>query len=55
MSEEDGSINENAELSNSDEEVTPREPEGVPEVVPEPEGEIVSPIIEEGGIDEAAT
>ena len=55
MSEEDGSINENAELSNSEEEVTPREPEGVPEVVPEPEGEIVTPIIEEGGIDEAAT
>ena len=55
MSEEDGSINENADLSSGEEEVTPREPEAVPEVVPEPEGEIVSPIIEEGGIDEAAT
>jgi predicted RNase H-like nuclease (RuvC/YqgF family) len=51
MSEEDGSINENADLSSGEEDVTPREPEAVSE----PEGEIVSPIIEEGGIDEAAT
>ncbi len=52
MSEEDGSIND---LSSGEEVVTPTEPEAVPEIVPEPEGEIVSPIIEEGGIDEAAT
>jgi methylthioribose-1-phosphate isomerase len=51
MSEEEGSINENADLSSGEEEVTPTEPEAVPE----PEGEIVSPIIEEGGIDEVAT
>ena len=55
MSEEDGSINENADLSSGEEEVTPIEPEALPEVVPEPEGEIVSEIIEEGGIDKAAT
>ena len=52
MSEEDGSINE---LSSGEEVVTPTEPEAIPEIVPEPEGEIVSPIKEEGGIDEAAT
>jgi small-conductance mechanosensitive channel len=51
MSQEDGSINVNADLSSGEEDVTPREPEAVPE----PEGELVSPIIEEGGIDEAAT
>ena len=52
MSEEDGSIND---LSSGEEVVTPTEPEAVPEIVPQPEGEIVSPIIEEGGVDEAAT
>jgi hypothetical protein len=52
MSEEDGSIND---LSSGEEIVTPTELEAVPEIVPEHEGEIVSPIREEGGIDEAAT
>jgi hypothetical protein len=51
MSEEGGSINKNADLSSGEEEVTPT----VPELVPEPEGEILSPITEEGRIDVAAT
>ena len=55
MSEEGGSINENTDLSNGDEVATPREPEAVPELVPEPEVEIISSVREEGGIDEAAT
>ena len=55
MSEEGGSINENADLSNGDEVATPREPEAVPELVPDPEVEIISSVREEGGIDEAAT
>ena len=54
MSEEGGSINENADLSNGDEVATPREPEAVPELVPDPEVEIISSVREEGGIDEGS-
>lgn len=55
MSEEDGSINENADFSSDEEEVTPTEPEAVPELVPEPEVEIISSVREEGKIEKAAT
>jgi ABC-type transporter Mla subunit MlaD len=51
MSEEDGSINVNANLSSGEEDVTPREPEAVPE----PEVEIISSVREEGGIEEAVS
>lgn len=51
MSEEGGSINEDADLSSDEEEVTSAEPEAVPE----PEVEIISSVREEGGIEEAAT
>jgi predicted RNase H-like nuclease (RuvC/YqgF family) len=56
MSEEEGSINENADLSSGEEEVTPTEPEAVKELMPEAEVEIISSVREEGGgINEAAT
>jgi len=50
MSEEGGSINEKADFSSGEEEVTPTEPEAVPE----PEVEIISSVREEGGIEEEA-
>jgi methyl-accepting chemotaxis protein len=47
-------VNENADFSSGEEEVTPTEPEAVPEPVLEPEVEMVSPVTEEGGGIEAA-
>ena len=56
MSEEGGSINENTNLSGNEEEVSPTEQEGVPELASESEHEIISPVTGEGtGIVEAAT
>jgi hypothetical protein len=56
MSEEGGSINENTNLSDNEEEVSPTEHEAVPKSASEIEHEIVSPVTgEETGIVEAAT
>ena len=56
MSEEEGSINENTNLSGNEEEVSPTEQEAVPELSSEREREIISPVTGEGtGIVEAAT
>jgi hypothetical protein len=56
MSEEGGSINENTNLSDNEEEVSPTEHEAVPKSASEIEYEIVSPVTgEETGIVEAAT
>ena len=47
------------DLSNNEEEVTSTEPEtkpiATPELEPGPEGEIISPVTEESGVEEAAT
>ncbi|HEX2306424.1 MAG TPA: hypothetical protein VHH33_09065 [Nitrososphaeraceae archaeon] len=47
MSEEGGSINENTDLSNYEKEEVSTDPQ--------PSGDIISPVTEEGGIEEAAT
>jgi hypothetical protein len=55
--EEDESIHDNADLSNSEEEEAPTEPEIepiAPELEPEPEVEIISSVTEESGAEEAA-
>lgn len=58
MSEEEN-IHDNADLSNSEEEAILTEPETrpvtAPELKPEPRGEIISPVTEESGVEEAAT
>jgi hypothetical protein len=58
MSEEEN-IYDNADLSNNEEELTSAEPEtkpmAAPELEPGPEGEIISPVTEESGVEEAAT
>ena len=57
MSEEEESIHDNADLSNSEEEEAPTEPEIepiAPELEPEPEVEIISSVTEESGAEEAA-
>jgi len=58
MSEEEN-MHDNADLSNNEEEVTSTEPETKPIAIPElesgPEGEIISPVTEESGVEEAAT
>ena len=57
MSEEEESIHDNADLSNSEEEEAPTEPEIepiAPELEPEPEVEIISSVSEESGAEEAA-
>ena len=58
MSEEEN-IYDNADLSNNEEELTPTEsetkPMAAPELEPGPEGEIISPVTEESGVEEAAT
>src|SRR5918998_3892444 len=58
MSEEEESIHDNADLSNSEEEEAPTEPEiepvVAPELEPEPEVEIISSVTEESRADEAA-
>jgi len=58
MSEEEN-MHDNADLSNNEEEVTSTEPETKPIAIPElesgPEGEIISPMTEESGVEEAAT
>ena len=58
MSEEEN-MHDNADLSNNEEEVTSTEPEtkpiATPELEPGPEGEIISPVTEESGVEEAAT
>jgi predicted RNase H-like nuclease (RuvC/YqgF family) len=57
MSEEEESIHDNADLSNSEEEEAPTEPEIepiAPELKPEPEVEIISSVTEESGAEEAA-
>jgi hypothetical protein len=58
MSEEEESIHDNADLSNSEEEEAPTEPEiepvVAPELEPEPEVEIISSVTEESGAEEAA-
>jgi hypothetical protein len=59
MSEEEESIHDNADLSNSEDEEASTEPEIKPVIAPElepgPEGEIISPVTEESGVEEAAT
>ena len=55
--EEEESIHDNANLSNSEEEEAPTEPEIepiAPELEPEPEVEIISSVTEESGAEEAA-
>ncbi len=55
--EEEESIHDNADLSNSEEEEAPTEPEiepVAPELEPEPEVEIISSVTEESGAEEAA-
>jgi hypothetical protein len=56
--EEEESIHDNADLSNSKEEEAPTEPEiepvVAPELEPEPEVEIISSVTEESGAEEAA-
>jgi hypothetical protein len=55
--EEDESIHDNADLSNSEEEEAPTEPEIepiAPELEPESEVEIISSVTEESGAEEAA-
>jgi hypothetical protein len=56
--EEEESIYDNADLSNSKEEEAPTEPEikpvVAPELEPEPEVEIISSVTEESGVEEAA-
>ena len=55
--EEEESIHDNADLSNSEEEEAPTEPEIepiAPELEPEPEVEIISSVTEESGAEEAA-
>jgi hypothetical protein len=58
MSEEEN-MHDNADLSNNEEEVTSTEPEtkpiATPELEPGPEGEVISPVTEESGVEEAAT
>jgi hypothetical protein len=58
MSEEEESIHDNADLSNSEEEEAPTEPEiepvVTPELEPQPEGEIISSVTEERGVEEVA-
>ena len=58
MSEEEN-IHDNADLSNSEEEAILTEPETkpviAPELNPEPRVEIISPVTEESGVEEAAT
>src|SRR5215216_537534 len=58
MSEEEN-MHDNADLSNNEEEVTSTEPETKPIAIPElesgPESEIISPVTEESGVEEAAT
>ena len=55
MSEEEESIHDNADLSNSKEEEAPTEPEIEPVAPePEPEVEIISSVTEESGVEEAA-
>jgi transcriptional regulator of aromatic amino acid metabolism len=53
MSEEGEIINENTNLE--EELPTEHEAEPEPELEPEPSGKIISPVAEEGGIEEAAT
>jgi hypothetical protein len=58
MSEEEESIHDNADLSNSEEEEASTEPETIPvapELEPGPEVEIISSVTEESGVAEAAT
>jgi small-conductance mechanosensitive channel len=55
--EEEESIHDNADLSNSEQEEAPTEPKiepVAPELEPEPEVEIISSVTEESGTDEAA-
>ena len=56
--EEEESIHDNADLSNSEEEEAPTEPEiepvVAPELEPEPEVEIISSVTEESRVEEAA-
>ena len=55
--EEEESIHDNADWSNSEEEEAPTEPEIepiAPELEPEPEVEIISSVTEESGAEEAA-
>ena len=55
--EEEESIHDNADLSNSEEEEAPTEPEIepiAPELEPEPEVDIISSVTEESGAEEAA-
>jgi hypothetical protein len=55
--EEEESIHDNADLSNSEEEEAPTEPEiepVAPELEPESEVEIISSVTEESGVEEAA-
>src|ERR687896_701450 len=58
MSEEEESIHDNADVSNSEEEEAPTEPEiepvVAPELEPEPEVEIISSVTEESRVEEAA-
>jgi hypothetical protein len=62
MSKEEN-IYDNADLSNNEEELTSTEPEtkpetkpmAAPELEPGPDGEIISPVTEESGVEEAAT
>src|SRR5919106_270326 len=58
MSEEEESIHDNADLSNSEEEEAPTEPKiepvVAPELEPEPEVEIISSVTEESRVEEAA-
>jgi predicted RNase H-like nuclease (RuvC/YqgF family) len=56
--EEEESIHDNADLSNSEEEEASTEPETIPvapELEPGPEVEIISSVTEESGVAEAAT
>jgi hypothetical protein len=56
--EEEDSIHDNADLSNSEDEEASAEPETkpvvAPELEPEPEVEIISSVTEESGVEEAA-
>src|SRR5215211_6449914 len=62
MSKEEN-IYDNADLPNNEEELTSTEPEtkpetkpmAAPELEPGPDGEIISPVTEESGVEEAAT
>jgi hypothetical protein len=54
--EEEESVHDNADLSNSEEEEVPTEPETepvAPELEPGPEVEIISSVTEESGVEEA--